>query len=423
MLCVCNVRPLRGVRAGERAGGWTTFARRLACITSVCSSVSPRLSLARGFAVAGGIYFEVLPANMLGTFVIGLVGTSAMVKLDERKAVAVLAPDHPWQVNGPLQAGIRTGLCGSITTFSSWMLEAMETCLTGNQWLTGIGQIVVGLACAVVSYAFGIQCALLIHHHMWKEEAMEDDMLSFQRKSASFVFGRGEARPGSLDPALEAIEVDMPRQEPLETSEIRDKDFTAGSVRSTADGSTGGDSGDKGGATAGEMEPTRRRRAFERRTERLAFCALVLLTIGSCFGVAYETEHTWVRQIWLAVLFAPFGCISRWLLAKLNYSSRSERFKWVPMGTLAANWTGAVINYVLAAITIRVSLDYWGSLVIGAIQDGFCGCLTTVSTLVAETMTFADLLPFSTRVYVYAAATFVGGFVLGLAFLGWSFWT
>lgn len=409
------------------------LACSIVCLGSVCRSVRPsihlHLTLARGLVVAGGVYFSVLPANMLGTFIIGLMGTSAMVKLDERKAVAVLGPDHPWQTNGPLQAGVRTGLCGSITTFS-WMLEAMETCLTGNQWLTGIGQIVVGLACAVVSYAFGIQCALLVHHHVWKEEAMEDEMLSFERKSASFVFGRGEGRPGGLDPALEELEVDLPRQEPLTKSELRDTDFAVGLVDSEVGNSTRGGSevdgpaGGGGGAAAAEKEVKRgQQRVFEGRTEWVAFVSLVLLTIGSCFGVAYETEHTWVRKIWLAVLFAPFGCVSRWLLAKLNYSLRSERFRWVPLGTLAANWIGVVIDYVLAAITIRTSPGYWGSLIIGAIEDGFCGCLTTVSTLISEIMTFADLLPFSARVYVYAVATFVGAFVWGLAFLGWSFWT
>ena len=365
---------------------------------------------------------------MLGTFIIGLVGTSAMVKLDEAKAVAVLGPDHPWQRNVALQVGIRTGLCGSITTFSSWMLEAMQTCLTGNQWLTGIGQIVVGLACVVVSYSFGIQCALLIHHHLWREDAMEDEMLSFQRKSASFVFGRATERPGSFGRDLEDQELDLPRQQPLDKSEIQAGDYTGDGAEGVPtkrmeDGKAVRDAEeDKGEGEAKDAVVVQKQGVFKRRTEQVALLGLVLLTVGSCFGVAYETEHSWIRRIWLAVLFAPFGCILRWMLAKLNYSLRAARFKWVPVGTLAANWTGAVVDFVLAAVMIRSSPGYWGSLIIGAIEDGFCGCLTTVSTLIAEIMTFADLLPFSVRVYTYATTTFVGAFVWGLAFLGWAYW-
>jgi CrcB protein len=363
------------------------------------------------FAVSGGVYFEVLPANMLGTFIIGLVGTSAMVKLDETKAIAVLGPEHPWQRNGPLQVGVRTGLCGSITTFSSWMLEAMQTCLTGNQWLTGIGQILVGLACVFMSYAFGIQCALLIHHAIWKEAAMEDEMISFQRESAEFVFRRTEERPGRLSEGLEAIEVDLPRQEPLGKDEIRSGDFS-GNLQEEA-------------AKKVDLARTwlERHEAFKTRTARVAVICLVLLTVGSCFGVAYETKHVWIREIWLAVLFAPLGCVARWLLAKLNYSLGDERIKWLPIGTLFANYAGAIADYVLAAVVIKVSPSYWGSLVIGAVENGFCGCLTTVSTLIAELMTLADLLPFSLRAYTYGLLTFVGSFVWGLVFLGWVFWT
>jgi fluoride ion exporter CrcB/FEX len=70
----------------------------------------------------------------------------------------------------------------------------------------------------------------------------------------------------------------------------------------------------------------------------------------------------------------------------------------------------------------RVGLGYWAGLVIGAIEDGFCGSLTTVSTLMSELMTLAALIPFSKRAYVYGGVTFGGAFVLGLAVLGWAYW-
>jgi fluoride ion exporter CrcB/FEX len=106
----------------------------------------------------------------------------------------------------------------------------------------------------------------------------------------------------------------------------------------------------------------------------------------------------------------------------LNYKLAND-WEWLPIGTLAANWTGAILDFVLQSVLIRVAPGYWGSLIINAIETGFCGCLTTVSTLVAEIMKQAEQLPFSMRVYRYTLATFVGAFIFGLCFLGWAYWT
>jgi CrcB protein len=376
-----------------------------------------------GPCLSGGVYFEVLPPNMLGSFIMGLVGTSAMAKLDESKAITILGPEHPWQKNGPLQAGIRTGLCGSITTFSSWMLEAMQTCFQGNQWLTGIGQLVVGFSCAVFSFSLGTQCALLVHHAYWKDVPLEDEMLSFERKSAEYVFGRRTERVGRLSEGLEIAQPQLPRQMPLSGGEVREGDFVDEEGHKES-----GNGADRAGATEDEQEidPVDKDKEFDFRPRPVDYVVgalLVPLTVGSCLGVAFETEHTWIRGIWLSTLFAPFGCIGRWTLGKLNYSLPGNRWDWLPLGTLVANWSGAIIDFVLMSIQIRVNPSYWGSLVLQSVETGFCGCLTTVSTLAAETMNLADLIPFSKRVYAYVGATFIGAFIWGLCFLGWAYWT
>lgn len=359
------------------------------------------------FCTPGGVYFAVLPPNMLGSFIIGLVATSAMVQIDEQKAVVFLGADHPWQSNIPLQVGVRTGLCGSITTFSSWMLEAMTTCLTGNQWLTGIGQMIVGFACAVVSFVFGMQVALVIHHSI-SRTPLENEMLRYSKKEADFVFGGGED-PERISGELEELEPDLPMQRPLSKVETsKSQDYVAE---------------DSIQIERSIVKESREMSGFHAQgIDHVAALLLVLLTVGSCFGVAYETKHYWIRNIWLSVLFAPFGCISRWLLSKANYSLK-HGWDWLPVGTLAANWTGVVLDYVLQSIQIRVAPGYWGSLVIDAVETGFCGCLTTVSTLMAEIVKLSELLPFSLRAYVYTAMTFVGAFILGLCFFGWVFWT
>ncbi|KAI8111834.1 hypothetical protein M9435_004332 [Picochlorum sp. BPE23] len=367
-----------------------------------------------GPCLAGGVYFEVLPPNILGSFIIGMVATSSMVGLDEDKSIVFLGRNHPWQSNIPLQTGVRTGLCGSITTFSSWMLEVMTTCLDGNQWLTGIGQMVVGFSCAVVAFALGTQVAVLLHHH-FSASPIEDEKIAYLEKEADYMFGLSSRESVGLSRELEEVEPDVPEIGRLSQSERRQSDYQ----RYRSQEYVHNDEEYEKNETVTEKKKT------VWNAHAIDHCAAVLLvalTLGSCFGVAYETRHTWIRTIWLSIIFAPFGCILRWLLSKLNYKLAND-WEWLPIGTLAANWTGAVLDFVLQSVLIRVAPGYWGSLIINAIETGFCGCLTTVSTLVAEIMKQAEQLPFSMRVYRYTLATFVGAFIFGLCFLGWAYWT
>ena len=54
---------------------------------------------------SGGIYFKDLPANLLGSFVIGVFAASSTVGLKNDKALAVLPKRHSWQENLELQIG------------------------------------------------------------------------------------------------------------------------------------------------------------------------------------------------------------------------------------------------------------------------------------------------------------------------------
>lgn len=45
---------------------------------------------------------------------------------------------------------------------------------------------------------------------------------------------------------------------------------------------------------------------------------------------------------------------------------------------------GTATSFAMAATQARAGLGYWGALLTSAVQTGFCGALTTVSTLVAE---------------------------------------
>ena len=59
------------------------------------------------------------------------------------------------------------------------------------------------------------------------------------------------------------------------------------------------------------------------------------------------------------------------------------RAKWFPAGTYAANTLACAVIFAAAAV-LNVQRGYWGVVLLTGVQSGFCGALSTVSTLVNE---------------------------------------
>ncbi|GAB2252118.1 hypothetical protein Droror1_Dr00004965 [Drosera rotundifolia] len=118
-------------------------------------------------------------------------------------------------------------------------------------------------------------------------------------------------------------------------------------------------------------------------------------------------------QLWLACLVAPPGVWIRWWLSRLNGQGLGSRglLKWVPFGTLMANVSAACIMAALATIKKEVN-THRSITVASGIQLGFLGCLSTVSTFIAEYRAMT-LSSHSWRADVYASITIIVSFALG----------
>ena len=68
----------------------------------------------------GGIIFADLPANLLGSFIMGFFQNGAALGLALPLAIAWLTPGDPVQSMPILHKAVTTGFCGSLTTFSGW---------------------------------------------------------------------------------------------------------------------------------------------------------------------------------------------------------------------------------------------------------------------------------------------------------------
>lgn len=133
---------------------------------------------------------------------------------------------------------------------------------------------------------------------------------------------------------------------------------------------------------------------------------MVFLAFGCWLGAVFlaiwppdrpagsSSRGTWANEVWrgevlFALVFAPLGCLLRYY-ASLRLNGVSATF---PLGTFAVNIFGCAVEAMCYDIQHVPLLSIGGNLVGGGrvgcqvlqgVMDGFCGCLTTVSTWVAE---------------------------------------
>lgn len=101
---------------------------------------------------------------------------------------------------------------------------------------------------------------------------------------------------------------------------------------------------------------------------------------GGPVGDASWSQETWRSQALFALVFAPPGCLLRFYTS-LHLNGRIKAF---PLGTFAVNIFGTAMEAMFLDLQ-RVPIGGMvGCQVLQGVSDGFCGCLTTVSTWVAE---------------------------------------
>ncbi|RMZ01864.1 hypothetical protein D0862_06207 [Hortaea werneckii] len=133
------------------------------------------------------------------------------------------------------------------------------------------------------------------------------------------------------------------------------------------------------------------------------------------------SNDTWRGQAIFAIVFAPVGCLLRYY-ASLKLNGLVAAF---PLGTFAVNMLGTAvegmcydIQHVGIGIMGRIGGGRVGCQVLQGIMDGFCGCLTTVSTWVAEINGLQRK-----HGWAYAFASVVGALCLMVVIMGSVRWS
>ncbi|KAF2825627.1 hypothetical protein CC86DRAFT_370583 [Ophiobolus disseminans] len=162
-----------------------------------------------------------------------------------------------------------------------------------------------------------------------------------------------------------------------------------------------------------------------RLTRRFLDLLIVLLGWGCWIGAilltVFPPQNAWRSQALFALIFAPLGCLARYYIS-LYLNPLLASF---PLGTFTVNIFGTAVlgmAYDLQRVPLLASGIGGGSMVgcqvLQGIMDGFCGCLTTVSTWILE----IDSLK-KRHAYVYGGASVGVGLGLAVAIMGSVRWT
>jgi CrcB protein len=125
-------------------------------------------------------------------------------------------------------------------------------------------------------------------------------------------------------------------------------------------------------------------------------------------------SETWRGRATFALVFAPLGCLVRFY-ASLHLNGRMASF---PLGTFAVNIFGTAILGMAWDLAHIPDGGVIGCQVLQGIEDGFCGCLTTVSTWVAELVALRRR-----HAYVYGSASVLVAFSCMVAIMGGLRWS
>jgi len=130
-----------------------------------------------------GALFIDLPSNMLGSFLMGLLLTPKNLGLLSNSPIAFLNSKHWFQSWYIVHLGLRTGFCGSLTTFASWNTQMVAiisgTSTSHAHFFKAMFGYIIGVETALASLSLGRSAAIWTYRYLNPNLAREEDLLMF----------------------------------------------------------------------------------------------------------------------------------------------------------------------------------------------------------------------------------------------------
>ncbi|CAO1616735.1 unnamed protein product [Sympodiomycopsis kandeliae] len=259
-----------------------------------------------------------------------------------------------------------TGFCGSVTTFSSWISQVFQ--------------------------AYGNQHHYNRHGLHNVMDALTQTFATLGLSLAALAAGMSIAKVIPASSVIRLLSLKKPQREETRKSETIHK------------------------------TPARSTKKLD------LFCFIILglgFWIGAAFLSAFQT-HPQFRPTTFAIVFSPPGAILRWYLSRWNSASLSKRWPYWPLGTFTANMLATAI---LAAVFVGQHYGPSGTHqaastvlqchILYALQEGLCGCLSTVSTFAVE---LRNIKP-RRRAVGYAVGSYTIGIAICVLIIGAPWWS
>lgn len=300
----------------------------------------------------GGALFRDLPANMLGSFIMGLVSSRG----SRVGRLAFFHKDHPYQKDDEFHTMISVGFCGSLTTFASWNTQ-MVTMIDGTKG--GMGSQVVG---ALFGYLFGVILAT--------------SSFRFGLQVATSFYSRHQNSSDTTSTDNEQLAIEEEKEE-----EEEKKLFWLPKIFIIV----------------------------------CAFALLVLFVFFAQVSNIQFYKNMTIMWILAPFGALTRWKLSNWNKSANRFIGVG-RMSWVPIGTLSANLLGSIISILFTALLDKdIGKDSgWTEALFFALISGLAGSLSTVSSMVKEIAFLNDDHMDQMRGQLYACLTCVTASLLGL---------
>jgi fluoride ion exporter CrcB/FEX len=290
----------------------------------------------------------------------------------------------PEEKSADLMLGLRAGLCGALSSFSSWISD-MVGLFRGGQFGQAIVGLLLGIQLPIVAYRFGQHVAVYLFIWRCRRETRRDEQRGYGIRIR--MDEDDEWDDNNSDPSVGDLSGDLP---------------AGASHRSNNNTRT---KGGRRAVTVQEEEGD-----DETPSVRAIITALFMLSlVGQITSLNFFQESE-DRLISLSLLFSPLGVLARWRLCK--YNTWRPNF---PIGTFTCNIAACALSGTLGSL-LAGNPGQSERIALVAVIAGFAGTLSSVALFIVEILAGTDPILFRMDGMYYAFSTVFWGLLVSFLF-------